>query len=165
MDWMYDELFDGRRIWVLTIVDNFSRVSPGLWAGRQAKATDVVNALGSAVAEFGCPQRIRLDNGSQFTSKEMDLWAYANDVVLDFSRPGKPTDNAYSEAFNSRFRLECLNQHWFLDIEDARAKIEAWRQDYNTVRPHGAIGNQVPMALVRSEMGRISHTSSGPDNR
>jgi putative transposase len=165
MDWMYDELFDGRRIWVLTIVDNFSRVSPRLWAGRQAKATDVVNALGSAVAEFGCPQRIRLDNGSQFTSKEMDLWAYANDVVLDFSRPGKPTDNAYSEAFNSRFRLECLNQHWFLDIEDARAKIEAWRQDYNTVRPHGAIGNQVPMALVRSEMGRISHTSSGPDNR
>lgn len=165
MDWMYDELFDGRRIWVLTIVDNFSRVSPGLWAGRQAKATDVVNALGSAVAKFGCPQRIRLDNGSQFTSKEMDLWAYANDVVLDFSRPGKPTDNAYSEAFNSRFRLECLNQHWFLDIEDARAKIEAWRQDYNTVRPHGAIGNQVPMALVRSEMGRISHTSSGPDNR
>ena len=162
MDWMYDELFDGRRIWVLTIVDNFSRVSPGLWVGHQAKATDVVIALRAAVTEFGCPRRIRLDNGSQFTSKELDLWAYANGVVLDFSRPGKPTDNAYCEAFNSRFRLECLNQHWFLDIDDARVKIEAWRQDYNTVRPHGAIGNQVPIDLVRSEKNRISHAPSGP---
>jgi putative transposase len=149
MDWMYDELFDGRRIWVLTIVDNFSRVSPALW-GVQAKAADVVGALNKASAEFGIPKRIRIDNGSQFTSKEVDLWAYANNVVLDFSRPGKPTDNAFIEAFNSRFRPECLNQHWFLDIDDARSKIEAWRQDYNHVRPHGAIGNQVPMDLVRS---------------
>jgi len=165
MDWMYDELFDGRRLWILTIVDNFSRVSPGIWVGRQAKGADVVQALRAAVAAFGCPRRIRVDNGSQFTSKEMDLWAYANGVVLDFSRPGKPTDNAFSEAFNSRFRLECLNQHWFLDIEDARVKIEAWRQDYNHVRPHGAIGNQVPMALVKSERNRISHPSSGPNIR
>ena len=149
MDWMYDELFDGRRIWVLTIVDSFSRVSPGIWVGRQAKATDAVNALTTALVEFGCPQRIRLDNGSQFTSKQMNLWAYANGRVLDFSRPGKPTENAYSEAFNSRFRPECLNQHWLLDIEDARARIEAWRQDYNNVRAHGVIGNKVPMALVR----------------
>ena len=154
---MYDELFDGRRIWVLTIVDNFSRVSPGLWAGRRAKAIDVVNALDRAVTEFGRPRTIRVDNGSQFTSKEMDLWAYANNVILDFSRPGKPTDNAYCEAFNSRFRLECLNQHWFLDIEDARDKIETWRQDYNNVRPHGAIGNLVPMDLVRSGMNRNFH--------
>ena len=138
MDWMYDELFDGRRVWVLTIVDNFSGVSPAT---------------------------IRLDNGSQFTAKELDLWAYANEVVLDFSRPGKPTDNAFSEAFNSRFRLECLNQHWFLDIEDARDKIEAWRQDYNTTRPHGAIGNRVPMDLVNSERSRISTIQTGPDLR
>ena len=95
----------------------------------------------------------------------MDLWAHANGVVLDFSRPGKPTANAYIEAFNSQFRLECLNQHWFLDIDDPRAKIEAWRQDYNTVRPHGAIGNQAPMDLVRSEMNRISHAPSGPVRR
>ena len=73
--------------------------------------------------------------------------------------------SSHCEAFNSRFRLECLNQHWFLDIDDAWAKIEAWRQDYNTVRPHGAIGNQVPMDLVRSEMNRISHTPNGPHIR
>jgi putative transposase len=165
MDWMYDELYDGRRIWVLTIVDNFSRVSPGLRVTRHARAIDVVTALDRAVAEFGCPATIRLDNGSQFTAKELDLWAYANEVVLDFSRPGKPTDNAFSEAFNSRFRLECLNQHWFLDIEDARDKIEAWRQDYNTTRPHGAIGNRVPMDLVNSERSRISTIQTGPDLR
>lgn len=131
----------------------------------------MVDTLNKAIAEFGCPQRIRVDNGSQFTSKELDLWAYAHQVVLDFSRPGKPTDNCFIEAFNSRFRLECLNQHWFLDLEDARAKIESWGQDYNPVRPHGAIDNRTPMEVVRSaeqvylpsgSINRISNTQIGP---
>ncbi len=165
IDWMYDELHDGRRIWVLTIVDSFSCVSPGLWVTRHARAIDVVMALDRAVEEFGCPRTIRLDNGSQFTAKELDLWAYANEVILDFSRLGKPTDNAFSKAFNSRFRLECLNQDWFLNIEDTRAKIETWRQDYNTMRPHGAIGNRVPMDLITSKKNRISSTQTGPDIR
>ena len=94
-----------------------------------------MDTFNRATAEFGCPGRIRVDNGSQFTSKELDLWAYANGVTLDFSRPGKPTDNAFIEAFNSRFRWECLNQHWFLDLQDATIKINAWQQDYNQVRP------------------------------
>lgn len=172
MDWMCDELVDGRRIWVLTIVDNLSRVSPAIWVGRQARATDVVDTLKRALSEFGCPGRIRVDNGSQFTSKELDLWAYANRVILDFSRPGKPTDNALIEAFNSRFRLECLNQHWFLDLQDATMKINAWRQDYNQVRPHGAIDNRVPMDLLKPThqpwlMGpndRISDFLRGPSS-
>ena len=113
---------NGCRIWALTIVDNFSRVSPAIWVGQQARATDVVDTLNRATAEFGCPGRIRVDNGSKFTSKELDLWAYANGVILDFSRPGKSTDNAFIEAFNSRFRWECLNQHWFLDLQDATMK-------------------------------------------
>ena len=172
MDWMCDELFDGRRIWILTIVDNFSRVSPAIWVGQQARATDGVDTLNRATAEFGCPGRIRVDNGSQFTSKELDLWAYANGVILDFSRPGKPTDNAFIEAFNSRFRLECLNQHWFLDLQDATIKTNAWRQDYNQVRPHGSIDNRVPMDLLKPThqpwlMGpseRISDFLSGPSS-
>jgi putative transposase len=106
MDWMYDQLFNGRRLWVLTLVDNFSRVCPALWAGHHAKTSDAVSALDCAVAVFGKPRRIRADNGSQFTSREFDLWAYANGVVLDFSRPGKPTDNAFIESFNARVRLE-----------------------------------------------------------
>ena len=147
MDWMYDELFDGTRLWILTLIDNFSRVCPALWAGHQAKTSDVVSMLDQAIAAFGKPRSIRVDNGSQFTSRAFDLWAYANGVILDFSRPGKPTDNAFIESFNARVRLECLNQHWFLDLDDARTKIELWRCHYNDVRPHSAIGERTPMTM------------------
>lgn len=85
----------------------------------------------------------------------MDLWAYQRGVTLDFSRPGKPTDNAFIEAFNGRFRAECLNSHWFMSLADAAEKMEAWRRDYNEHRPHGAIGNKVPAALTKS-----AHASS-----
>jgi putative transposase len=101
MDWIYDELFDGRRLWVLTVVDVWSRFCPVLRVCRQAKATDVVEALRQAVARCGGPRVIRVDQGCQFTSKELDLWAYAAGVALDFSRRGKPTDNAHAEAFNA----------------------------------------------------------------
>lgn len=147
---MHDELFDGRRLRVLTIVDNFSRVSPGIGVKTRYQATDVVETLAVATAEHGMPKRIRVDNGPEFVSKELDLWAYTHGVTLDFSRPGKPTDNAFIESFNSRLRQECLNQSWFLSLEDAQAKIEAWRLDYNHVRPHSAIGDMPPVEFVRS---------------
>ena len=98
----------------------------------------------------GCPKTIRVDQGSEFVSRDMDLWAYQRGVVLDFSRPGKPMDNAFIEAFNGRFRAECLNQHWFLTLADAAEKLEAWRRYYNEERPHGAIGNNVPIMLTQS---------------
>ena len=85
--------------------------------------------------------------GSEFISKDMELCAYANDVTLDFSRPGKPTGNAFIEAFNGRLRAECLNSHWFMSLADAREKLEDWRRDYNEVRPHSAIGYNVPINL------------------
>ena len=88
------------------------------------------------------------DNGSEFSSQVMDLWAYHNQVKIDFSRPGKPTDNAYAESFNATVRLECLGRHWFLDLDDAREKIEEWRTEYNEVRPHSAIGDRTPMSLI-----------------
>jgi putative transposase len=155
MDWMYDELFDGRRIWVLTVVDTWSRVCPVLRVCRTATATamEVVGALEQARRAHGVPRTIRVDQGSQFTSKELDLWAYARGVVLDFSRPGKPTDNAYAESFNARVRGECLNQHWFMDLDDVRRKLEDWRVEYNEVRPHGAIGDRPPMSLTNLASG------------
>jgi hypothetical protein len=104
-----------------------------------------------AVAEFGNLQRIGLVSRSQPTSKVVGISAHAKGVVPDFSSCGKSTDSAFSETFKGRSRLECLNQLWFLDIEDARARIEAWRQDYKTVRPHCAIGNPAPMDLMRKE--------------
>lgn len=109
---------------------------------------DVVTALNLAVARYGVPECIRVDNGPEFISKEVDLWAYAHGVVLDFSRPGKPTDNAFIEAFNSRFRQECLNEHWFLSLEDATEKIEAWRGHYNEQRPHSSLGYQTPAGYL-----------------
>ena len=152
IDSMYDQLFDGRRIWVLTVVDTWSRVCPVLRVCRTATALEVTSALDEAVSRFGAPQVIRVDQGSQFTSRELDLWAYAHGVTLDFSRPGKPTDNAYAEAFNARVRAECLNQAWFLDLDDACRKVEDWRVEYNEVRPHSAIGDNPPMALLRKAL-------------
>ncbi len=153
MDWMFDETFDGRRLWVLTIVDTWSRVCPAMRVCRSATAMEVIAALEEAGARFGLPQAIRVDQGAQFTSREMDLWAYANGVTLDFSRPGKPTDNAYAESFNAIVRMECLGQHWFMDLDDACQKVEDWRSEYNDVRPHGAIGDRVPMALIQNGSG------------
>lgn len=148
MDFMADQLFDGRRLRLLTIVDNVSRVSPFIGVGFRYRGYDVVTALNLAVAQYGVPECIRLDNGPEFISKEVDLWAYAHGVVLDFSRPGKPTDNAFIEAFNSRFRQECLNEHWFLSLEDATEKIEAWRSHYNEQRPHSSLGYQSPVEYL-----------------
>ena len=99
----------------------------------------------------GYPSTIRVDQGSEFISRDMDLWAYANGVTLDFSRPGTPTDNAFIEAFNGRFRAECLNAHWFLTLADASEKLEAWRRYYNEERPHGALGHKAPISLLKSD--------------
>jgi putative transposase len=119
MDWMFDETFDGKRLWLLTVIDTWSRVCPVMRVCRSATAMEVIDALDEACEQYGRPKAIRVDQGSQFTSKELDLWAYGNGVVLDFSRPGKPTDNAYAESYNAIVRMECLGQHWFLGLEDA----------------------------------------------
>jgi len=89
-----------------------------------------------------------VDNGPEFISKEVDLWTYAHGVVLDFSRPGKPTDNAFIESFNSRFRQECLNEQWFVSLEDAKEKVETWRWHYNEQRPHSSLGYQTPAGYL-----------------
>ncbi|QDT38356.1 Integrase core domain protein [Stratiformator vulcanicus] len=96
------------------------------------------------------PASIRVDNGPEFISKSLDWWAYVNKVTLDFSSPGKPTDNAFIESFNGRFRQECLNQHWFPDLADAVEKVEAWRADYNEVRPHSSLGDRTPAEFAAS---------------
>jgi putative transposase len=148
MDFMSDQLFNGHRIRLLTIVDNHTRESLAIHVSQRIRGCEVVQVLEKVAAEHGKPQTIQVDNGPEFISKDVDLWAYWNHVKLDFSRPGKPTDNAYIESFNARFRLECLNEHWFLSLEDAREKIEEWRQDYNVNRPHSSLGNIPPEEYV-----------------
>jgi putative transposase len=150
MDFLSDQLFDGTRIRVLTIVDACSRISPAIDVRQSYRGADVVETLERVVARYGLPRQIRLDNGPEFISRDLDLWAYARSVVLDFSRPGKPTDNAFAESFNGKVRAECLNANWFLSLEDARLKCEAWRVDYNEVRPHSSIGHRAPMELAHA---------------
>lgn len=148
MDFVHDQLATGRKIRVLTVVDTFSRFVPVLDARFSYRGENVVETLEKTCAKIGYPKTIRVDQGSEFVSRDLDLWAYARGVTLDFSRPGKPTDNAYIEAFNGRFRAECLNDHWFLSLADAQEKLEAWRRYYNEDRPHGAIGYKPPIALM-----------------
>lgn len=148
MDFVHDELATGRKLRVLTVVDTFS---PVLDARFSYRGEDVVATLERVRADVGFPRSIRVDQGSEFISRDLDLWACHRGVVLDFSRPGKPTDNAFIEAFNGRFRSECLNTHWFLTLADAREKLEAWRRYYNEDRPHGAIGYKPPIALMNPD--------------
>ena len=147
LDFMHDRLFDGRSIRLLTIVDHYSRVSPAIKVAKSLRGPDIVEVLFGLKARRGLPQVICVDNGSEFTGKLFDQWAYDNGVKLCFSRRGKPTDNAMIESFNARLRIECLNQSWFTSVEDARNQVEAWRQDYNTYRPHSALGQATPSAF------------------
>ncbi|MGB6938247.1 MAG: integrase core domain-containing protein, partial [Xanthobacteraceae bacterium] len=96
----------------------------------------------------GKPQSLRVDNGPEFAGRMLDQWAYLNNVEIDFSRPGKPTDNAFIEALNARVRAECLNASWFLSMADARDRIEEWKCQYNQDRPHSALGNLMPNAFA-----------------
>ena len=126
------------------------------------RAEDVVMTLEKVCGKTGYPKTIRVDQRSEFVSRDLDLWAYHRGVVLDFSRPGKPTDNAFihcptvdclqtarGESFNGKFRAECLNAHWFMTLDDARRKMEEWLKDYNEVRPHSAIGNRTPISPIK----------------
>ena len=150
MDFVADNLFNGRRIRALTVVDNFSRECVAIEVGQGLRGDDVV-AVMERLRQINnrVPQRLQTDNGSEFISKSLDRWAYENRVTMDFSRPGKPTDNALVESFNGSLRDECLNVHWFLSLEDAREKIEHWRQEHNQYRPHSSLNNQTPGEFVQ----------------
>jgi putative transposase len=148
MDFVADRLADGRQIRLLTLVDNFSRVSPAIEVDFSVTGKRVVEVLERLKTGYGLPRVIKVDNGSEFISKAMDEWAYRNAVKLEFSRPGKPTDNAFIESFNGRLRQECLNQNWFTSLADARQIVEEWREDYNEERPHGSLDNRTPSEFV-----------------
>lgn len=120
MDFRSDQLFDGGKTRVLSIVDDSTRVSPAPDVRTRYRGSDVIETLDRIAAAHGRPKRIRLDTGPEFISKDLALRAYQHATVLDFSRPGKPTDNAFAEAFNGRVRAECLNAYWFLGLDDAR---------------------------------------------
>lgn len=149
MDFVSDALFDGRRFRALTVIDQHTRECLAIYADQCIKGEQVVAILKQLSTRHGVPQRVQTDNGSEFASRVFDQWAYEHRATLDFSRPSRPTDNPFIESFNGSFRDECLNTHWFLSLEDAREKIESWRQEYNDFRPHSAPGNIPPRQFLQ----------------
>jgi putative transposase len=145
MDFVTDRLFNGRRFRSLTVIDNYSRECSAIEVGQHLRGEDVTRTMGRFEVVRGVPDSIKVDNGPEFISKELDRWACENRVTLDCSRPGKPIDNAFIESFNGSFRDECLNTNWFLSLEDAREKIETWRRDCNERRPHSSLDNLTPV--------------------
>ena len=144
MDFTTDTLADGRNFRTLNIVDDFTRECVAIEVDRSLPGLRVTRVLDRLHAMIGLPQTIVVDNGPEFTGRTLDAWAYARGVTLRFIRPGKPIENAYVESFNGKFRDECLNEHWFVSLADAKAAIEAWRLDYNTVRPHSSLAGRTP---------------------
>ena len=144
MDFVSDALANGRRIKVLTIVDDFSKESVDLVADFGISGHYVTRVLDQAARFRGYPKAIRTDQGPEFTGRALDQWAYRHGVQLKLIQAGKPTQNAFIESFNGRFRDECLNDHWFRSLAEARILISAWRRDYNQHRPHSALNYQTP---------------------
>jgi putative transposase len=144
MDFMTDSLATGRRFRTLNMVDDYTRECLRIEVDTSLGGERVARVLEELRQQRGGPQVIVVDHGPEFTSQALDRWAYQRGVKLHFIAPGKPEQNAYVESFNGKFRDECLNQHWFGDLEEAREMIETWRQDYNQQRPHSALGYQTP---------------------
>jgi putative transposase len=154
MDFVHDQLFDGRPFRMLTVLDQFSRQSPLIEPRFSFSGRDVANALDRIVDRTGTPASITIDHGTEFTSKALEEWAYRRGVKLDFTHPGKPTENGHIESFNGRLRDECLNVNQFMSIDHAREQIERWRLDYNAHRPHSSLGNLTPSEFARSRQSK-----------
>jgi putative transposase len=157
MDFVSDQLGpSGRRFRTLTVIDDFTRECVALFADFSIPGLRVSRVLEDLDR---LPKAIVIDNGSEFTGRAMDAWAHSKGIKLDFIRPGKPNENAFIESFNGKFRDECLNENWFLSLEDARRTIEEWRVDYNENRPHSSLGGLTPKEFADQTTRKDSQTS------
>jgi len=151
MDFVADGLIGGRRLRCLTIVDDCTRECLAIEVDTSITGLRVQAVLDRLADIRGLSQSITVDNGPEFDGKVLDQWAYRTGVQLSFIRPGKPNENAYIESFNGKFRDECLNEHWFISLAQAREIIEAWRLEYNTERPHSSLGNRTPLEFATDQ--------------
>jgi len=147
MDFVSARLADGRWFRTLTVLDLYTRESLTLVADRSLTGVKVAAALSRVLQQRTAPQAITVDKGGEFVSRAMDAWAYAHEVRLDFIRPGKPVENAFIESFNGKLRDECLNSHVFSSVVEAQVVLDAWREDYNLVRPHSSLQDRTPAAM------------------
>jgi len=161
IDFVSDSLATGRCFRTLNVVDDFSRECLAIEVDSSLSGERVTRVLDRIMDSRSQPRSLVLDNGPEFTSRALDAWAYERGVDLDFIRPGKPIENCFVESFNGKFRDECLNQHWFTSLRDARTEIERWRLDYNHVRPHSSLGG-LPPAVFAEGAGLRSQAPSAP---
>jgi putative transposase len=150
LDFMHDRLFGGRAFRALSMEDEFSRVGLALEASFSFPSRSVVAVLDSVAAIYGYPKYLRVDNGTELTSKLMQLWSEEHCVELLFIQPGKPTQNAYIESFNNRVRAEFLNAQWFHTLPEVQAKAHAWVHGYNTTHAHSSLGYLTPEEFLAS---------------
>ena len=158
MDFVHDQLLDGRRFRVLTVIDQWSRESVSVEAGFTLTGQSVASALEAVAQQRPLPKAITVDHGTEFTSRALDEWAWRRGVQLDFIRPGKPVENGLIESFNGRLRDECLNVTEFISLEHARTILAAWQDDYNHRRPHSSLGHLTPSEYAKR--GRETSQSS-----
>jgi len=155
MDFVSDKLTDNRKIRCLNVIDNYSRYNITIEVVSSLRAAAVIVTLNRAIAKYGKPKTIIVDNGPEFRSKLLQSWAKDQQIRLHFIAPGKPTQNAYIESFNGKFRDECLNQHWFSTINEAKMIINNWRENYNVERPHSSLGYLPPRAFMRNNNNKL----------
>lgn len=163
MDFVADALANGRRIRCLTLVDNFTKECLATVVDISITGLRVARELDHVIAGRSAPGSISVDNGPEFAGRVLDEWAYRKGVCLRFIRPGKPVENAYVESFNGKFRDECLNEHWFASLPEARVLIEAWRREYNLERPHSSLGNATPLEFA--ERWRVASAAQITSNQ
>lgn len=154
MDFTRDSLMSGRKYRTLNLMDGYTREALAIEVDTSLPGPRVVGVLERLRELRGVPERLQVDNGPEFISRVVDQWAYDQGVTLHFIRPGKPTDNGYIESFNGKFRDECLNQYWFVNLLEARGRIEDWRRDYNQQRPHSSLGYQTPAEFAAQAAAR-----------
>ena len=154
IDFMSDAYGERNLLKILTMVDDFSRLSPGVFAKRSITGKVVTEFIDQVSLFYGYPKRIRVDNGPEFSSQVFHHWALNRGILIEHIRPGKPQDNAYIESFNGKFRDECLNEHWFLSLQDAQQKIETWRKQYNRQRPHSSLSGLTPYEFIKEQQNK-----------
>ena len=149
MDFVHDQLANGRRFKALTIIDPCAKESPAIEVDTSIPGERVRQVLERLFDSRPLPETLIVDNGPEFSGKVLDAWAFSKGIQLHFIQPGKPVQNAFCESFNGKFRDECLNENWFTTLEEARTLIEAWRKEYNENRPHSGLNNLTPMEYIQ----------------
>ena len=162
LDFVHDALSNGRRIRILGIIDAFTRECLRIVIDTSLSGSRVATILDEVIAEKGKPASITSDNGTEFTSNRMLKWCQDEDVQWHYIQPGKPQQNGFAESFNGKLRDECLNEHLFGSLEEARELIEAWRLEYNSRRPHSALGGKTPSEVAEAWKGIVLKVDEQP---